>query len=228
MLALSQEIAEKKGEIESFAAQGGVKVAKEGVLDDIAKGATGLKHVDVVADKSAPVIPSDVTIKPSPMAALKKELAGSSPELKHVETVDRSVPSIEADVKVKSSPMLALSQEIAEKKGEIESFAAQGGVKVAKEGVLDDIAKGATGLKHVDVVADKSAPVIPSDVTIKPSPMAALKKELAGSSPELKHVETVDRSVPSIEADVTLKRSKMPDIAAEIKKHASSEAVEVS
>jgi hypothetical protein len=61
-----------------------VKVAKEGVLDDIAKGATGLKHVDVVADKSAPVIPSDVTIKPSPMAALKKELTGSSPELKHI------------------------------------------------------------------------------------------------------------------------------------------------
>jgi len=112
---LMQEINKKKGEIESFAAVGGVKVVKEGVMGQIAKAPSELKHVEGAADRSAPVIESDVTLKMNPMAALKEELVakGSSPALKHVEeSADRSSPMVEAGVTVKPSPMAELAKEI--------------------------------------------------------------------------------------------------------------------
>merc|ERR1712232_471980 len=162
------------------------------------------------------------------MDKLKEELAASS-ELKHVEEAsDRSAPQIETNIKVKESPMVALQKEIEEKKDEIADFAATGGVKVAKEEVMGEIAKGAADLKHVEEGADRSAPLIESDVTIKPSPMADLKKEIASSSPELKHVdEAADRSAPVVEADVKVKASLMPQLADEIKQRTSA-AIELS
>merc|ERR1719473_866234 len=161
----------------------------------------------------------------NPMAALKEELVakGSSPALKHVEeSADRSSPMVEAGVTVKPSPMAGLQAEIAAKKGEIESFAAVGGVKVVKEGVMGQIAKAPSELKHVEGAADRSAPVIESDVTLKMNPMAALKEELVakGSSPALKHVEeSADRSSPMVEAGVTVKPSPMAELAKEIQAH---------
>ena len=72
-----------------------------------------LKSVDV-NDRSAPVIESNVQLRKSPMAKLKKELTGATPELKHIGSAadDRSAPRVEAGVRVKPSPMLALSGEI--------------------------------------------------------------------------------------------------------------------
>ena len=159
------------------------------------------------------------------MAELKKEIAGSSPELKHVdETADRSAPKVE-HVVVQKNPMLDLNKEIADKKGEIESFAATGGVKVVKEGVLGEITKGPSGLKHVDEAADRSAPIIEGGVQVKMNPMAELKKEIAGSSPELKSVEASDRSAPVIDKDVTLKPALMPVLADELKRRVSGDGI---
>ena len=70
-----------------------------------------LKSVDV-NDRSAPVIESNVQLRKSPMAKLKKELTSELPELKHSVADDRSAPRVEAGVRVKPSPMLALSGEI--------------------------------------------------------------------------------------------------------------------
>jgi len=128
---------------------------------------------------------------------------------------------------VKESPMVALQKEIADKKGEITDFAATGGVKVVKEGVMGEIAKGATDLKHIEEGADRSAPVIESGVKLKRNSMSALKQQIGSTSPELKHVEeAADRSAPVLDADVKVKPSPMPQLAEEIKRR-SSEPVEV-
>ena len=80
-------------------------------MGEIAKGATDLKHVEEGADRSAPIIESDVRLKRNSMDMLKKELTTSSPELRPVEVSDRSAPVVEANIKVKGSPMAALSKE---------------------------------------------------------------------------------------------------------------------
>jgi len=108
---------------------------------------------------------------------------------------------------------------------EIKTKAAEYRVAEATREVLSDIAK-APDLKHVEG-ADRSAPVIEAGVTLKPSPMAALKSELTGSSVELKHVETADHSAPVIDADLKVKKSLMPQLVGEIKAHAGSDAVDV-
>merc|ERR1719453_2277883 len=167
-----------------------------------------------MADRSAPMIEADVKLKPSPMADLKKELTSSQLELKHVETADHSAPKVEADVRVQPSPMAALQKEIAAKQDEITDFAAHGGVKVVKEGVLSEVAK-TPELKHVEM-ADRSAPLIEADVKLKPSPMSELTKQLTSTQLELKHVETADHSAPKVEADVRVQPSPMVALQKEI------------
>jgi len=222
MGALQKEIEAKQADIKGFATTGAQRVAAKDVLAEVATGSSrGLKHVDDAGDRSAPVIGPDVTIKPSPMADLKKEIINAPPSLRpRSDSSDRSAPVVEAGVAVKPSPMAALQQEIGAKQEGIRSLAASGGVKVLKEGVLDDIAKGsAARLKSAGPVADRSAPVIAPDVEVKPSPMADLKKELASveASPALKHVEvSADRSAPIIDGSVKVKPSPMPDLVEEI------------
>lgn len=199
--------------------------AKE-VLADVAAPTKrpSLSTVKTV-DKSAPVIESDVKLKMNPMAQLKKEIAGSK-ELKPAETVDKSAPVVDKDVKLKESPMAALSKEIAEKKDEITGFATTGATRVAAVDVMTEVKTKRPSLSHVEATADKSAPVIEKDVAIKANPMAELKKEIAGSSPQLKPAETVDKSAPMIEKDVAVKPSPMPALAGEIKSRLSSSAIE--
>jgi len=94
---------------------------------------------------------------------------------------------------------------------------------------MDEIATGASALKHVEEGADRSAPVIEAGVTIKPNPMAEVKAELTTALPELKPAEEVaDRSAPKIEADFKLKPSLMPALADELKRRTSEAAVELS
>lgn len=197
-----------------------------------------LKPVDV-NDRSAPVIESNVQLRKSPMAKLKKELTSELPELKHSVADDRSAPRVE-DVCIKRSPMNDLRKEISEKKAEITGFATTGAQRVAAKDVHIQIHKGPSviihgavvqGLKHVDV-EDRSAPVIESDVQLKHSPMTKLKKELTGATPELKHVGGAadDRSAPRVEAGVRVKPSPMLALSGEIeregnKRRASKEAI---
>mmetsp|Transcript_34102 Transcript_34102/g.109901 ORF Transcript_34102/g.109901 Transcript_34102/m.109901 type:complete len:321 (-) Transcript_34102:105-1067(-) len=172
MGALQKEIEAKQADIKGFATTGAQRVAAKDVLAEVAKGSPrGLKHVDDAAgDRSAPVIAPDVTIKPSPMADLKKEITDAPPSLRpRSDSSDRSAPVVEAGVAVKPSPMAALQKEIGAKQEGIRSLAASGGVKVLKEGVLDDIAKGSgASLKSAGPTADRSAPLIAPDVEVTP------------------------------------------------------------
>ncbi|KOO32111.1 hypothetical protein Ctob_005541 [Chrysochromulina tobinii] len=235
-LALSQ--AELERERRYGATSGGGGGFGQSLLKNLGSAVLILKSVDV-NDRSAPVIESNVQLRKSPMAKLKKELTSELPELKHSVADDRSAPRVE-DVCIKRSPMNDLRKEISEKKAEITGFATTGAQRVAAKDVHIQILRGPSviihgavvqGLKHVDV-EDRSAPVIESDVQLKHSPMTKLKKELTGATPELKHVGSAadDRSAPRVEAGVRVKPSPMLALSGEIerggnKRRASKEAI---
>jgi hypothetical protein len=197
-----------------------VKQHVSAVVKEIPAG-VALKHVADGADRSAPVVESDVTVKASPAPAVFAELT-NSPEhsLKRVESSDdRSAPAIEANTKVGASARPALAAEIKAKADDIGEFAARGAVKQHVSAVVKEI-PASVALKHVTDSADRSAPVVESDVTVKASPAPAVFAELTktGSKGSLKHVEeSSDRSAPAIEADTKVGASARPALAAEIK-----------
>ena len=192
-------------------------------FDNLFKRKTPLKPpTAAVNDRSAPVVEKDTVVTKSAMPDdMKEELTSNAPALKKRLSIDRSAPVVESDVKVKLSPMGDLKKELKDKATEYQQ------AEAARD-VLVEVSNAAPGLKPVEGAADRSAPVIESDVKLKRNSMVQLNEELKTSSPELKRVEgAADRSAPVVEADVVVKPSPMTELAGEITRR-SSGALEVS
>jgi len=201
-------------------------VGFDAMLVDVEKiGGSRLKHVTDIKDASQPHIES-VQIKKVDRQGLLSEI--STPRrLSHIDTVDKSSPRIEEDVTVNhidrkvflaSAKMSALNREVKRNSVEIverkilqhvdsaevhdaskplieESVHIK---KVDRKGFLDSITKSPPELHHAETV-DKSAPVIPEDVTVKKA--TARPAFIAGvvNAPALKHTAgTQDRSNPVV------------------------------
>jgi len=163
---------------------------------------------------------SDESAQRAKAAKLASELtAAGLPSLRHVEAPnDRSAPTIDSGVHIGKSSHGALLDEIKRKASAIATLVHRRGTAAA----IAAAGEGATQrLRKAPVVSDRSGPLIPDSVTIRPSTRPALLGELRDGlgRDNLKHVEAPnDRSAPVIDTEVRIERSVRSAVLDELRK----------
>jgi len=217
MVALSEEIKTKAEDVVEFANRSSLRRASADLVAELHQFKATLRSAEGTADRSAPIIEDDVTLKENPYPAVLSAISGSKENLKPTLTDDRSQPMIEKRTSIKQAPMVALSEEIKTRAEDFVEFANRSHLREASEGVVAELANAQTNLKAVEEMADRSAPIIEDDVTLKENPYPAVLSAIDGASASLKPTETDDRSQPMIEPTTTIKPALMIQLADEIK-----------